>query len=156
MQKQKCGPKPKIEKIRFKEKYTVNNKTNCWEWHTKSKDKNGYGLFDRKDKSGKWKKNRAHRVAYEFQFGKFQQNLKVLHTCDNTCCVNPDHLFLGTHQDNMTDMHRKARGFHKFSKQQILNIRKCTDYHNIIAKKYNCSRQLIGQIKRKRMYKWAQ
>lgn len=76
---------------------------NCWEW-TLFKTKRGYGSFAYKNKS-----HRAHRVAWELTNGEIPDGLFVLHKCDNCACCNPDHLFLGTHQDNMDDMKRKAR-----------------------------------------------
>lgn len=56
----------------------------------------------------------AHRLAYEMSYGPFDTELFVLHTCDNKACVNPKHLFLGTHIDNMKDMIAKGRhpGYH--------------------------------------------
>ena len=51
----------------------------------------------------------AHRAAYELYIGPIRQGMYVLHTCDHRLCVNPDHLFLGTAQDNMDDMILKGR-----------------------------------------------
>lgn len=51
----------------------------------------------------------AHRVRWMLERGPIPEGLFVLHRCDVRCCVNLDHLFLGTHQDNMDDMKRKGR-----------------------------------------------
>jgi hypothetical protein len=52
----------------------------------------------------------AHCASWEHHRGPVPDGLSVLHKCDVRCCVNPDHLFVGTQQDNMDDMHAKGRG----------------------------------------------
>jgi|SRR6516162_789086 len=54
----------------------------------------------------------AHRVAWELFCSEIPAGLKVLHKCDNTLCVNPDHLFLGTQRDNIYDCELKGRAYH--------------------------------------------
>ena len=81
-------------------------KSACWNW-TGSLNEKGYGLFRIGGRKGKAEK--AHRVSWEMFNGPIPENLHVLHLCDNRKCVNPEHLFLGTHQDNMKDMMTKGR-----------------------------------------------
>jgi len=75
----------------------------CWEWEA-SKDKDGYGKFWFREKH-----MRAHVVSYIINVGEVPDGMKVCHTCDNTGCVRPDHLFVGTTLENNHDMVRKGR-----------------------------------------------
>jgi HNH endonuclease/Ribbon-helix-helix protein, copG family len=67
----------------------------------------GYGRLRRGARSARH--SSAHRVAWELKNGPVPDGLFVLHRCDNRACVNPDHLWLGTHSDNMRDMIAKGR-----------------------------------------------
>lgn len=80
----------------------------CCLW-TGSVDRNGYGRFGVSD-DGRWRYRPAHRFAWEMARGPIPDGLWCLHRCDRPLCVSVDHLFLGTHQENMLDMARKGRG----------------------------------------------
>src|SRR5271170_6305273 len=104
-------------KKRFWEKVAFIPFHSCYEW-TASKHINGYGWFRMKDKMAK-----AHRISWEIHFGEIPKGLGVLHACDNPSCVRPEHLFLGTQQDNAIDMIKKGRGTARFTDIDILKIR---------------------------------
>jgi len=80
----------------------------CWNW-TASKRHKGYGAFCYYRDDGTLVQGRAHRYSWEIHNGDIPDGMFVLHSCDNPACVNPDHLFLGTNQDNVDDMMRKGR-----------------------------------------------
>lgn len=94
----------KHDVARFWSKVNVSDRTSCWEW-TGSILPSGYGEF-----SINHRNCRAHRIAYEFMTGEeVPEGMSVCHSCDNPKCVNPSHLWVGTHIENMRDMDRKGR-----------------------------------------------
>jgi hypothetical protein len=98
----------------------------------------GYGVFG---------KEFAYRVAYEIHNGSIPEGMEVLHNCDNPICVNPNHLRLGTHHDNMID-HSK-RGSFKATPEIVSSIRKdasCGMTQMSISEKYGLSRPYVGRI----------
>lgn len=104
-----CIRKQDLQK-RFSEKYKVDESTGCWVWNA-CKDTKGYGLFQMGQRpTGSYKASAAHRVSWQIHKGEIPKGMNVLHKCDNPPCVNPDHLFLGTQQDNTNDMIKKGRG----------------------------------------------
>lgn len=91
----------------------------CWEY-TGGIGTTGRGMFWLNGKTEK-----AHRVSWMIYKGEIPKGLLVCHKCDNGKCVNPEHLFLGTHKDNTQDMMRKGRnvGNKKLSDLEIGQIK---------------------------------
>ena len=94
-----CGPLS----VRFWKH--VQKTDGCWLW-TGHLSTDGYGTIRN---SGRGKTLKAHRASWELAHGPIPTGLHVLHQCDNPGCVRPDHLFLGTHADNMANMAAKGR-----------------------------------------------
>lgn len=97
----------------------------CHPWQAYREEKAGYGIF--------WFDGRmrpAHRVGWELLNGPIPDGLYVCHTCDNPCCQNPRHWFLGTPTDNARDRKTKRRsavgeraGRHKLTSSQVIQAR---------------------------------
>lgn len=97
----------------------------CWLW-TSAVNQSGYGAFCIVKGA-----HIAHRIAYTLANGPIPDGLYVLHKCDVKLCVNPEHLFIGTQDDNMKDRSAKGRApigegnkLSKLKSEQVLEIRR--------------------------------
>lgn len=102
----------------------------------------------------------AHRFSYELHFGEIPDGMIVCHTCDNTLCVNPAHLFLGTQTDNMNDMVSKGRsdnrgdrnGRSKLTREVVEEIRRLsTGRHGEgmeFARRYGVTSATVSKVLR--------
>lgn len=137
-------------------------KTRCWVWLAGTSGSGSYGHMTIKRKG--WF---SHRYSWTIHNGEIAEGLYVLHHCDNVLCVNPAHLFLGTHLDNAKDRNAKGRHSkgedrpaHKLTEQDVLEIRKHYkrwSYHgsNVqqLAAKYQVHPDTIRVVARAKSWK---
>lgn len=137
------------ERRRFESSFRVT--PSCWIWES-TMFNTGYGQFHATEKRG-W---RAHRYSYTIYVGPIPDGLCVCHRCDNPKCVNPDHLFLGTNQENTADRVAKGRtaknfgtaqGTAKLKDEQVIAIRSMSGKQGDIAKIFGVHQSLISYIK---------
>lgn len=143
------------------QKKTIVEDNGCWKY-TGGRTGAGYGAV--------WVSGKtlsAHTVSYELHKGPVPKGLCVLHSCDNKLCINPDHLFLGTVQDNKKDevskdRHAKgqAQGNSKLTEFDIIQIRNLIKEQkhslNEIGKLYGVTGEAIGLIKSRKNWGWLQ
>lgn len=125
-------------------------KSGCWECDSHAADSNGYpvAVID-----GLW--DRIYRHAFRAFNGVIGPNQVIRHTCDNRKCVNPEHLILGTHADNVADRVLRGRsarhennGRAKLTKKDVIAIRQDTTTPKMyLAKKYGVDPKTIRSIK---------
>lgn len=127
----------------------------CWEWHG-SIAKNGYGVIAMPGR----KQVKAHRAVYTLFYGDPGEHLVVCHSCDNKRCVNPGHLFAGTHADNNHDMvvkDRHSRGSRhpeaKISEYDVMEIRSSGLNAREIMGKFGLSKAQACKIRNGKSWK---
>jgi hypothetical protein len=137
----------------------------CWTW-IGGMDGRGYGHFSLTD-SGKKIDIKAHQYSWQLYMGRplpRKIGLFVCHKCDHRYCVNPDHLFIGEAQDNMTDKMQKGRhvsspgeknGMSKLTEEKVREIRKLYPSFSSykLAKMYGVSQSIIMDIIHYRKWK---
>jgi hypothetical protein len=147
---------------RFWEKI-VKEENGCWTWTgTKS---GGYGALYRSGKTVK-----THRFSYELHKGNIPSGICVCHSCDNPCCCNPDHLFLGTFKENNQDRAKKGRSRgvfqrgedhpnSKLTKEKVRSIREVYSSGSIsqrkLAKAFDVNQSTIRNILKGRIWGWS-
>lgn len=119
---------------RFWEKVDIRSSNECWNWKA-SRNYKGYGNFYTSLGNSKDQHHSAHRFSWELHNGEIPDGLFVCHKCDNPSCVNPNHLFLGTNQNNMQDMSLKGRTGTKKGEQHFNSKLTASDIQNIFKLK---------------------
>lgn len=145
--------KKALLKARF-DKNVIRKKDGCWNFKI-LRTKKGYGRFTFRGKVFS-----AHRVSWVLYNGIIPDKQMVLHKCNNRQCVNPDHLYLGNHKDNMQD---KANRFlrsvrRKLSDKQVYEVRDLLKLGiplRQIGRKYNITDTAIAMMRKKKTYKYV-
>jgi hypothetical protein len=133
--------------IRLKKYVRQGHALGCWEW-TGAVQAPGYGCF-----SLDGEPMLAHRASWLLFKGPIpaseERTLSVLHHCDNKLCVNPEHLFLGTHSDNAVDFHRKGfSGLNvKLTPFVVTSIRNSCEPSRVLAERYGVHKKTIDRIR---------
>lgn len=140
------------ESLRFNEKWIAEPYSGCWLWI--GTEREGYGRFGASHEP-------AHRASWRLHNGAIPNGLFVLHKCDVRSCVNPNHLFLGTHSDNAKDRAKKGRsnrpigkknGRCKLAPSDILQIRLDTRSQRVIGREYGVSKTHIRRIQKRKAW----
>lgn len=148
---------PARVKVRFHESYIPEPNSGCWLW-VGSLMNMGYGTM-----SIDGKNKLAHRISYQIARGSIPDGAYICHRCDNTFCVNPEHLFAGTQTDNMRDCAKKGRNVtpthqgedhsqSKLTNSDVLAIRSDKRRASAIAATFNVSRVNVWLIKTRRAW----
>lgn len=138
---------------------SVDKTTGCWNW-LQYKNKDGYGQV-RGEWYKKYGKCRSHQLSYIAFNGIYPKELHVLHKCHNRECCNPQHLYLGTHKENMRDKSadRRISGElnpnSKLTNDQVLVIKSLFPImkQKDIAAMFNVNPSTISNIKADRRWR---
>ena len=146
---------PYISDALLDDKFWGKVSKDCWGW-TGATNATGYGYFGTPATP-------AHRVAWARTHGLVPDGMHVLHTCDMRLCVNPAHLYLGTHQDNMRDRMARGRqargersGNSKLTEPQVREMFvmwERGERHKTIAKTFGVATQTVTHILNRRRWK---
>lgn len=142
---------------RFWSKVDKRSPEECWVWIA-GKRRRGYGMFASGPSGGL--SSAAHRASWQIRNGEIPHGLFVCHRCDNPTCVNPEHLFVASHDENMRDQVLKGRARRgsshnqaKLTEDEVRAIRTSMDTASILAKRYSIHVATVRKIITRK--KWA-
>jgi len=142
---------------RFMDKVSPEPNSGCWLW-TANLGTYGYGRM----RFGHGPVD-AHRISYRLFCGEIPEGKYVLHKCDVRPCVNPDHLFIGTHKDNMqhaVDHRRWPRGKQhwnvKLTEEQARRAKFSGQRPSVLAREFGCASVTIVKIRNGTTWKWLE
>lgn len=130
----------------------VTKSDGCW---THSGSLGSHGYPQATSVTGKGWSEPAHRVSWMIHNGTIPDGLFVCHRCNNRLCVRPDHLYLGTHKQNMDDMARAGHPNRRLTNEDAEMIRQSTDTQVSLAKRFGLHPRSIANIKRGITYRYA-
>jgi hypothetical protein len=153
------GRPPSDPVARFWSKVNRRGDDECWEWVGTRSKQHGYGEFWAYT-AGEKPRMQAHRFSLLLADPTLKRSDVVCHTCDNRACVNPRHLFKGTHADNLRDRDEKGRqargernGNRTLTESAVRAIRSDPRGYRKIAADYGVSTFAIACIKRGHTWK---
>lgn len=173
MRRRERGKDKKFTKKQIQKFWDLVEKSEgCWEWKG-SKHRGKYGVLSAFDRSV-----RAHRFSFIIHFGYISSSVLVCHSCDNPGCVRPDHLWVGTQQDNIADRDTKGRtaageqngaktqpqtrprgekhGNSVFTEEVVKNVLRRNEKPSVIAAELGVSESAIKHIKKRRTWRHVQ
>jgi hypothetical protein len=158
-----CSNKPKDPVDNFEKHFEMKSPFECWNWNA-HKLTSGYGHWQINHS-----KYNKHWLTHRFSYFSYKDNTLsdediVCHTCDNPSCVNPEHLFKGTQQDNIDDIINKGRGQKgskvtnsKLNEDDVIEILRLLSEKKLkqteIAKRFGVGDNIISNIKNNKAWK---
>lgn len=143
--------------VRLRNSFLPEPNSGCWLW-TGTVDRDGYGRVGVSGKSVE-----AHRAMYELEVGEIIEGMHVCHSCDVRCCVNPEHLWLGTNQQNNADKISKGRqakgernGTAKLTTEKVREIRASRKSNNALSQEYGVVPSVIQAIRSGKLWRQVQ
>ena len=149
-------PVPMVE--RFWKFVDRRGEDECWLWAGHTHKITGYGTLAKPGRSAGFVL--AHRYSWELHNGSIPAGENVCHTCDVRNCVNPKHLFIGTHLENEADKKAKGRqakgeghGMAKLTESQVYAIRSDPRPQRVCASEYGVTQGMVHLIRARKSWR---